>query len=229
MLAGMMMLGSIVNPTETTAQEKKPNSGKWRVGVTAGADYNVHSMDLQYMNDYQLAGRWGLTMGVSGQYDINDWLGVRADLNLTQKNYRQYRVVMGKIDHRYRNNYVLLPVMASMSFGGQKLRGFCNLGVYGGYWLNSYRWGYEYNTMTDRNHEFGETMEMDSQRDQRWDCGLIGGVGLEYKLAKNWAVQAEVRYYYSTTSTRKQYMRTKDYRYNSTTAIQIGAYYRFGK
>ena len=70
-------------------------SAQWKIGVTAGADYNVYNMDLQYMTDYKLDGRWGATLGITGQYDINSWLGVRADLNWTQKNYRHYRVVYG--------------------------------------------------------------------------------------------------------------------------------------
>ena len=111
---------------------------QWRVGVTGGADYNVFSMDKQYMTDYKIDGRWGATVGVSGQYDVNEWLGVRADLNWTQKNYRKRRVVLYDTDYKLRNNYIQLPVMASFSFGSEKLRGFCNLGVYGGYWLNGH-------------------------------------------------------------------------------------------
>ena len=38
------------------------------------------------MTDYKVDGRWGITMGVTGQFNVNDWLGVRADLNWTQKN-----------------------------------------------------------------------------------------------------------------------------------------------
>jgi opacity protein-like surface antigen len=200
---------------------------QWRVGVTAGADYNVHSMNLQYMNDFLLEGRWGATLGVTGQYDFTDWLGVRADLNWVQKNYRLRRDKVSETDYKYRNNYLQLPVMASFSFGSEKWRGFCNLGVYAGYWLNSSRKGTDVNTFSQRLYEFSEKVELDSDRDQRWDCGLVGGVGLEYRLFKHWAIQGEVRYYYSTTSTRKQYMRVKDYRYNSTSAIQIGANYIF--
>ena len=202
-------------------------NAQWRVGVTAGADYNVHSMDLQYMNDFRMQGRWGATVGVTGQYDFTDWLGVRADLNWTQKNYRQYRTALSEIDHKYRNNYLQLPVMASFSFGGDKLRGFCNLGAYAGYWLNSSRKGGDLSNFSGRTYEFSEKMEFDSERDQRWDCGLVGGIGVEYRLCNHWGLQAEARYYYSTTSTRKQYMRVKDYRYNNTTAIQLGAFYIF--
>ena len=200
---------------------------QWRVGVTGGADYNVFSMDKQYLTDYQIDGRWGATLGISGQYDVNSWLAVRADLNWTQKNYRKHRVVLSDMDYRYQNNYVQLPVMASFGFGSEKVRGFCNLGVYGGYWLNSYWEGSEYNSFSERTFTFNEKVEFNADRDQRWDCGLLGGIGLEYRIAPNWAVQAEVRHYYSATSTTKQYMRVKDYRYNNTTAIQLGAYYRF--
>ena len=198
-----------------------------KLGVTAGADYNVYSMDQQYMTDYKVDGRWGTTFGVSGQYNLNEWFGVRADLNLTQKNYRRSRVVYDYVDYKLTNNYMQLPVMASFSFGSQKLRGFCNLGVYGGYWLSSHRKGSDKNTFSEELIRFDEKVTFNDERDQRWDCGLVGGVGLEYRIAAHWSAQAEVRYYYSTTSATKQYMRNRDYRYNSTTTVQIGAYYNF--
>lgn len=200
---------------------------QWRVGVTAGADYNTHSMDLQYMSDFRLEGRWGVTLGMTGQYNVTDWFGVRADFNWTQKNYRLHRMAYSVVDYKYRNNYLQLPVMASFNFGDQNLRGFCNLGGYAGYWLNSSRWGTDTNNFTARNYEFSEELTLDSDRDKRLDGGLVGGVGVEWRLCNHWALQGEVRYYYSLVSTRKQYQLTKDYRYNGTAAIQLGASYCF--
>ena len=215
------LLVAVALLTAMTAQ------AQWRVGVTGGADYNVFSMDQQYMTDYKVDGRWGVTLGVTGQYDVNDWLGVRADLNWTQKNYRHSRVVYSDVNYKLTNNYLQLPVMASFRFGGERLRGFCNLGVYGAYWLNSNRKGSDWNSFANKTTEFDEKVDFYDTRDQRWDCGLVGGIGLEYLITNHWAAQAEVRYYYSTTSTTKQYMRNKDYRYNSTTAIQLGINYIF--
>ena len=202
-------------------------SAQWRVGITGGADYNMFSMDKQYMTDYDINGRWGVTLGVSGQYDFNNWLGVRADLNWTQKNYRKHRIIVSYMDYKLQNDYLQLPVMATFSVGGQKLRGFCNLGVYGGYWLSSHRQGSDFNNFTNYKTSFDEKVAFNSEVDQRFDFGFVDGLGLEYRINPRWAVQAEARYYYSTISTTKQYMRVKDYRYNSTTAIQIGAYYAF--
>jgi opacity protein-like surface antigen len=157
---------------------------------------------------------------------VTDWLGIRADLNWTQKNYRHHRDRL-PISYKYFNDYLQLPVMASLSVGGEKLRGFVNLGVYGGYWLSSHREGYDMNMFTDKYYSFSEKVEFDDDRDQRWDCGLVAGVGLEYRFANRWAAQVEARYYHSTTSAQKQYMKVKDYRYNSTIAIQAGVNYKF--
>ena len=216
----MILIGALVLSTSTFAQIK--------VGITAGASYNKYSMDLQYMTDFVLDGRWGTTFGVSGQYDLNEWFGIRADLNMIQKNYRRSRVVYSNVDYKFTNNYLQLPVMASFSFGGRKFRGFCNLGAYGGYWLSSHQKGSDIDIFSGyAPFSFDEKVQFMSERDQRWDCGLVGGLGMSYRIAPQWSVQAEVRYYYSTTSTTKQYMRVNDYRYNSTTAFQIGAYYHF--
>ena len=200
---------------------------QWRVGATGGAGYNFFSMDRQYLDDYRISGLWGGTAGISAQYDFNSWLAVRADLNWTQKNYRKYRHVLSDMDYRYRNDYLQLPVMASLSAGGSFLRGFCNLGVYAGYWLAGLREGNDYNSFGSYAMTFEEKIVFNPESDQRWDFGLAGGLGLEYRITAHWALQAEVRCYYSTVSTVKQYMRVKDYRYNTTLATQLGVFYLF--
>ena len=200
---------------------------QWRVGATVGADHNHYSIDRQYLNDYSYRDRWGVTAGVTGQYNFFSWLGVRADLNWTQKNYRVERSLV-KMDYKIANNYLQLPVMASFSFGGTKWRGFCNLCVYGAYWMSSHRDAVDTNTFWTNTYSSDESVDFYSERDKRWDCGLVGGVGVEYRFAEHWGAQLEVRCYYSTTSTVKQVSEhVKDYRYNTTTALQCGVNYYF--
>ena len=55
---------------------------QWRVGVNAGAAYNIYSIDKQYMTDYKYDGVWSFTTGVTGQYNFKDWFGLRAGLNV---------------------------------------------------------------------------------------------------------------------------------------------------
>ena len=200
---------------------------QWRVGVNGGATYNHSTISKHYMTDYQWKDRWGVTLGVMGQYDVNDWLGVRAELDWTQKNYRLTRQILSNLDYKYVNNYLQLPVMASFSFGGKQLRGFCNAGVYGGYWLTSGREGTDFNNSSEKVYEFSENIEFNDERDQRFDFGFVGGIGLEYRFCQRWAAQVEMRCYYSTVSTQKDYMRLSDPRYNSTLGVQAGLWYSF--
>ena len=200
---------------------------QWRVGVNGGATYNHSTISKHYMTDYQWKDRWGVTLGVMGQYDVNDWLGVRAELDWTQKNYRLTRQILSNLDYKYVNNDLQLPVMASFSFGGKQLRGFCNAGVYGGYWLTSGREGTDFNNSSEKVYEFSEDIKFNSERDQRFDFGFVGGIGLEYRFCQRWAAQVEMRYYYSTVSTQKDYMRLSDPRYNSTLGVQAGLWYSF--
>jgi opacity protein-like surface antigen len=202
-------------------------SAQWRVGANVGASFNHPTIDRQYMTDLQYKDRWGITTGLMGQYDFNEWLGVRAELNLTQKNYRQTRTVIQGQDYKFLNNYLLMPVMASFGFGSEKIRGFCNVGVYGGYWLNASRKGEDYNSFTKDYFTFSESMDFDKYQDQRWDCGFVGGLGLEYRFCNRWGAQVEARYYYSTTSFRKEMPHLNDKRYHSTFGLQAGVMYFF--
>lgn len=220
-------------------------SAQWRIGITGGATYNQYTIDNHYMSDWHYRGAWGKTpmiktedkfsclyvstLGLIGQYDFCDWFGVRADLNLLMKNHRQYRTMI-PTDYETLNMYIQLPLMASFSFGGKKLRGFLNAGIYGGYWLNSWNNGHQY-TLTQERRLVTHKNEFAEERDQRYDYGLAGGVGLEWRFTmfkKDWAWQLiEARIYYSTQSTQKDYMKIKDPRYNTTLALQSGLCYFF--
>ena len=216
-------------------------AAQWRVGITAGATYNDYSIDNHYMSDWHYKGAWGKlptgsyyvylsTLGIMGQYDITDWLGVRADLNWAMKDHRQYRTMVST-DYETLNSYLQLPIMASFSFGGDKIRGFLNTGFYTDYWLSSYDYGEQQFPMTGVGMYGKFRNEFDSERDQRFDFGFVGGAGIEWRfnfLKQNWTWQIiEARVYYSTTSTQKDYMKIKDPRYNTTFALQSGLCYFF--
>lgn len=217
------------------------SNAQWRVGITGGATYNQYSIDNHYMSDWHFKGAWGKvttnscniyisTLGLMGQYDFCDWFGVRADLNWTMKDHRQYRTMVST-DYETLNSYIQLPVMASFSFGSQKVRGFLNAGLYGGYWISSSDYGNQQFLMSVIMMSGTLKNEFVKERDQRFDFGLVGGLGVEWRfklLKKDWAWQIlEARIYYSTQSTQKDYMKIKDPRYNTTLALQSGLCYFF--
>lgn len=200
---------------------------QWSVGLLAGADYNIHSQDTHYMTDYRFRGTAGVNVGFSGQYTVNDWLSFRADPTFIQKNYQHTRNVLTQMDYHYRNSYLMLPLLASFHFGGYTVHGIVNAGVYGGYWLASSRYGTDQNAMTNQDFEFAERITFNGERDNRLDLGLAAGLGMEFCLSPRWTAQVEARCYYSLASQVKQYMRVRDYRYDTTLGLQAVLYYSF--
>ena len=211
----------MLSATEAMAQ--------WRLGATVGASCNKLSIDTQYQYDWRYDTRWGAQAGVAAQYDVTSWMGVRAELNFQQKGYTMRRTenkTTGEL-YRYRDNYLSLPLMASFSFGGQKVRGFVNAGVYGGYWLYSHTKGYSEDLLTEGTGYVDSKVELTGKHDQRLDFGYVGGVGVEYRVSRHWAAQVEARYYHSVVSKKKQYQAMKDYQYNSTLGLTAGVFYVF--
>ena len=201
---------------------------QWRVGASGGATYNWHSVDMQYQVDNRIAGAWGWSAALFTQYNFKDWVGLRAEVEAMERNYRFYRTgAYAGTNYTYYNTYVQLPVMAQFSFGGSVVRGFVNAGVYAGYWAASRQKGSFYDPLSYNTYPVDEPYVFQSDKDQRGDFGLAGGLGLECRVAEHWAIHLEGRCYYSFISTVKQYMLVKDYRYNTTLGIQAGFCYIF--
>uniref|UniRef100_UPI00402A0A50 porin family protein n=1 Tax=Alistipes onderdonkii TaxID=328813 RepID=UPI00402A0A50 len=219
-----------------------PASAQWRVGLTAGYSRNTLDMDTGYAYDLRYEARDGFTVGIPVQYDFRDWFGLRADLVFVQKGQKMHRTdTYNAIHTDTRNNYLQLPVMASFSFGGERLRGFLNAGGYVGGWLSSHRKGVTHRFFSDESgdengvvvpenrYEFDEKVPFDSRRDNRFEAGLVGGVGVSYRVAPRVELQAEGRCYYALTDMQKDYMKFRVPRYNTTFVVQVGCSIILGK
>lgn len=213
-------------------------AAQWKVGATAGYDYNHYSIDTQYAYDLNFNNRGGATVGVLGEYGFKDWFGLRAELMYLQKGHKMDRLYNETRQQR-RDNYLELPILARFSFGSEKIRGFLHAGGYVGYWMNSHVSGVERSLTYDpdkqiENEEpnmafkYSHSYTFNSRRDNRFDAGLLGGIGVSYRVLPQLEVEVEGRCYYSLTSTTKDYMGySKQPKYNTTVAIQAGIKYCF--
>lgn len=209
---------------------------QWRIGASAGADYNWYSINTQYQTDFRYDGAFGWSAAVFGQYNFLEWLGLRAEVEAMERNHRFYRTgSFGGTNLIYRNTYVQVPVLAQFSFGPSAyqgeavrgLRGFVNIGCYAGYWATGWQKGTWYDTFSEEMMNINSPYQFQEEKDQRADFGLAGGLGLEYRFSEHWAMHLEGRCYYSFLSTVKPYMRIKDNRYNTTVGLQAGFSYIF--
>lgn len=195
------------------------------IGLAGGYTSNTLIADEGYYErDY--SSRGGYSISIPVQYSFNNWLAVRGELGYMTKNYRWDREEYEYEYEKRRNGFLSVPVMANFSYGGERLKGFINVGGWLGAWLegkvsNCIGGAYNY----ESNYVSGK-YEFDSRRDNRFDAGLLCGIGAEYKINSLIGIFAEGRYMYGLTDMQKSY--TDSYpRYNSTVLVQLGVTYSF--
>lgn len=204
-------------------------SAQWHIGANGGYTYNTLTTSSSYQYDRNYSGVGGFTVNATAGYQFTDWLSVNADLGYIEKSYKFQRTVLPEPyvneNATITNGYVQLPIYAGFSFGGKRLRGFVNLGAYSNYWASSHTEGVTMRVISpDDNyvHEFDESVAFDSRRDNRFECGLMAGIGMQFAASNLITVFAEGRYYHSLTDMQKKYMEKQVARYNNTMSIMIG-------
>ena len=199
-------------------------AAQWSMGVRAGwtgtsiSRYDGGRMDESY------SPLGGLEVGLQGRYKVNDWLAVRADLSLMQRSHRMDRNLnyLDPVYTEHINSYIMLPVAADFSFGGEQLRGHLLAGGYGGYWASERRCGQTY-WMTDYYvyfESFDEMREL-TDEDQRLNAGAAFGAALTYSANSKWEVGVETMYYYDLTSHHRGTPHLADPRYLNTLTLTI--------
>jgi hypothetical protein len=70
-------------------------------------------------------------------------------------------------------------------------------------------------------HPYDEDVPFNSERDNRFEAGLLAGVGLAYELAPC-GLFVTARYHYGLTDLQKDYQKNLVARYNNTLTLQAG-------
>ena len=209
---------------------------KYAFGIAGGWVENTPVITMpNYADDMKYLKNSGYTFGVTAKYNIKDWLAARADLLWVQKNYKMNRTANNNasiLNSDYTNNYLSVPVMAQVQFG-YAFKVFAYFGGYVGYWMSGKRSGQTYSMdyllygSEESTKYSDETWEFDSRRDNRFDAGLVYGLGISLNVYDKIVVSAEGRYYYGLTDVQKNYMENLVPHYNTTLAIQAGVSYGF--
>lgn len=207
------------------------------VGVEGGYNKNylvTNNANRAFTNYLPLS---GFTVGIPIQYKISNWFSIATDPTFIGKNYSQQRSAffIGVYQENY-NNYVQLPLMGHFMFGGKKLQGFLNVGVYAGYWLSSRVKGVMPNILDITNndtasnsiydyqnpHNYNEKYTFDNRKDNRIEAGWTGGLGVAYDLNYRYQIFTEARLLYDFTDQQKNYMINQVPRYNTIYSINAG-------
>lgn len=204
---------------------------QWKIGFEGGVVRNTMLASKCYDYDRHYTGGTNGIFGIPVRYDFRDWFGLQAEVSYLAKDYSMYRsdTYEGN-SYNYTNSYLNIPIYARFSFGGQKVRGYLLAGGFLGAWLDSNVEGNQMRYFQTENfsysaYHFDEKVPFDSRRDNRFDAGVSGAIGVEYQFAKRFSVFVEGRYLYSLTDMQKKYMLKQPTKHNSTFAFQVGFMY----
>ena len=206
-------------------------TAQWKIGIEGGVVHNTLLVSKCYDYDRHYTGATNGIIGIPVRYDFRDWFGLQAEVSYLAKNYSMYRsdIYEGNY-YNYTNSYINIPLFARFSFGGAKVRGYVLVGGFLGTWIDSYVEGNQMRYFhpedpLNSGYHFDEKVPFDSRRDNRFDAGVSGAIGVEYQLAKRFSVFVEGRYLYSLSDMQKEYMLKQPSKHNSTFAFQLGFMY----
>lgn len=176
--------------------------GEWTFGASAGMNLASVSFSPK-VQEHMLTGYHG---GLTLRRITEKNLGLQLELNFKQQgwkeNFAEAEVPEG-VTYRYqrRMNYVEIPFLTHIYFGGDRLRVFVNLGPQIGLLLSE---------GTDENLNGAEPHPMNAQHtmpvEKKMEWGLGGGPGLELRTRAG-CFLLEGRYYYALSdfyNTRRQ-------------------------
>ena len=205
-------------------------NAQWALGLKGGWTRTTTDRTNMGRIDESYSSLNGYDLGIQAHYSINYWMAVRVGFDYMKRSHRMDRNLnyVSQAYTEYRNDYLMIPVMADFSFGGKLLRGHLLCGGFGGYWLKAQVKGTGITSLLtqnflqdfDANHEF-------TAEDQRFTVGVVGGVSLTADVSKNIGINIDALYYYDLVSYQKDYVHLKDPRYLDTFSLTMGVYYKF--
>jgi hypothetical protein len=144
----------------------------------------------------------GVTAGVMFRYIEERNFGILAELNLTQRGWKEN---FEESDYKYSHQftYLELPIMTHIFFGNRRVKGFFNLGPEINVMLgDGIKSNFTYTDAENMDYFINDTRhieQMTMQVNNKLDYGICAGAGMEVNLNPKHSLLLEGRFYYGLT------------------------------
>jgi len=175
------------------------------IGISASLNSNTIWTGTDYYDERSTSNLIGYSLTIPYQYNFNGRISLRTELSYVTKNYTEdtYQNYDNSTTYEYHyNSYVEFPVMGHLYFGPteSQFKPFINFGAYFSYWLTASTTGEYLNissisgvdTSSDSYYTTVETEGFDDN-DNRYNYGLLGGIGFEYEVQRHLKASFETR------------------------------------
>lgn len=180
-------------PTHAQLQDQRQN---FSVGINGGINFSSVSFQPSIKQGKQIGPEFGITARYVSEKYFKMICGIQIEANFSQRGWKEI-IEDGSGDMYHRTmNYIEIPLLAHLAFGkdqGYGVRFIINLGPQIGFLINekeymSDSWHPEYRPQ-------GTVEQYGKFADKKFDYGIIGGGGLEFRTGIGNFI-TEARYYY---------------------------------
>ena len=165
--------------------------------IAVGGHAGVSLSKMSFSPSIPQTWHTGTTMGVSLSYTEEKLVGILAELNFEQRGWKE-SFDNAELQFSRTLNYIELPIMTHIAFGGPRMKCIINLGP---------EFGFMIAESTSSNFDLSDpyqdgvpatrrTEQMTAPIHSRFDYGITAGVGGEYYLTPKQSVYLEARFYY---------------------------------
>lgn len=197
------------------------------VGAKAGASLS----SIVFSPEVNQSMTTGLIGGVAFRYAEERHVGLLAELNVAQRGWKESFDDGLPFEYSRTLTYIQLPLMTHIFFGWKRFNININLGPEISYMVGStINSNFDYanvSTVPDFPLQYRMTEQLTMPIKNRFDYGITGGVGCEFKLNRKHSLALEGRYYFGLgnifPAAKKDVF---DASRHSSIMITLGYYYR---
>lgn len=165
------------------------NSFKQELAV--GVSFGMNFSSISFAPKVNQKMKQGYQGGVTLRWITENHLGLQAELNYAQQGWQEAFEEQPEYKYSRTINYIELPFLTHIYFGGNRCKFFLNLGPKIGYALSESTESNLNGAEPNRNN-----MQHDMPVEKKFDWGLCGGPGLEISTGIGHFL-LEGRYYYA--------------------------------
>lgn len=175
----------------------------------------------------------GAQFGAIVNFGVSNMFSIQPEVLYAQRGFEANASLleddpMGDVSVKVKMNYLEVPVLAKIAFGGENLKAFVTAGPSVGYWMNGKVKSSFAGEEEEEDIEFQDDYE-DGMKQNRLDLGASVGVGMAYRLGAGF-LNLDVRYGHGLSDmTKYEDERPDDEPKNSNRTIGVSLAYLFGR
>lgn len=167
--------------------------------VWIGGHAGITMSEMSFSPSVKQSMTQGMTAGVSFKYAEERHVGLIAELNISQRGWKE-DFEEHPFSYSRTLTYTELPILTHIFFGSRKFKGFFNLGPVVGLMVGD-------NISADFDYEHPDqvagfplanrsTEQMSMEVKNKFDYGITAGAGCEFIVKCRHAISLEARYYF---------------------------------